>query len=420
MPWKETHPMFERAAFIKACLEGEESMSSLCRRYGVSRKTGYKWLERYAREGDSGLLEHSRAPHQHPNMTSEEMEEAVVRIRQQHRWGPKKIVTRLAQRYAAEDIPSMSTIGDIVKRNGLLVARKLRRHCTPSTQPLAHAVDSNRVWCADFKGWFYTSDGRRVDPLTVTDAHSRYLLACQGMRGKTDTAHVMGVFEALFRAYGMPERIRTDNGTPFASTGLAGLSRLSVWWMRLGIMPERIKPATPSENGRHERMHRTLKEDTASPPAGTPKKQQEAFDRFLRYYNEERPHEALGQVVPAAVYTASPRPYPSRMPAVEYGDDMLVRRVRGAGQMKWRGHDVLVTQALTYQAVGLRPVDDGVWEVHFCTTPIGIFEERKLRVRALKTGKGRILNHVDSTVPSSSGGGGNCTPEPEPHPPSAG
>jgi len=399
MSWKETGPMCERAAFIKACEEREETMAALCRRFGISRKTGYKWLERYAREGDLGLLERSRAPHQHPNMTSADLESAIVAVRQEHRWGPKKIAVGLLRQFAAEEIPALSTIGDIVKRNGLLIPRRRRRHCSPSTQPLAHAVESNRVWCADFKGWFCTADGHRVDPLTVSDAHSRYLLACQGMRGKTDTVHVMGVFETLFRSYGMPERIRTDNGAPFASTGLSGLSRLSVWWMRLGITPERIKPATPSENGRHERMHLTLKQDTATPPAGTPRKQQEAFDRFVRYYNEERPHEALGQVVPAAVYAPSPRPYPARMPAVEYGDDMQVRRVRGAGQMKWRGHDVLVSQALAYQTVGLSPIGDGVWEVYFCTTPIGIFEEKKLRVRAAKQGEKGVLYHKNSTVP---------------------
>lgn len=390
--------MCERAAFIRACQQSEETMAALCRQFGVSRKTGYKWLERFKAEGDAGLYERSRAPHRHPNMTSQEIEKAVVEIRQATKWGPKKIAVRLAKTVAREDLPSLSTIGDIVKRNGLLVPRKLRRRCSPSAQPLAHAVESNLVWCADFKGWFRTGDGSRVDPLTVSDAHSRYLLACQGMRGKTDTAHVMGVFEALFRAFGMPERIRTDNGSPFASTGLAGLSRLSVWWIRLGITPERIRPATPSENGRHERMHLTLKQDTASPPAATPKKQQEAFDRFLRYYNEERPHEALGQVVPAAVYTPSPRPYPARLPGVEYGDDLVARRVRGAGQMKWRGQDVHVTHALACETIGLKPVNDGVWEVYFCTTPIGVFEERKLRVRPLKQEEKDMLSHNESTV----------------------
>lgn len=376
--------MCERATFIRSYERAEETMAALCRKFGISRKTGYKWLERFVIEGEAGLREHSRAPHRHPNMTAPEIEKAIVAIRQGTKWGPKKIAVRLANNVAQEDIPSLSTIGDIVKRNGLLVPRKFRRHCSPSAHPLAHAVESNRVWCADFKGWFRTGDGSRIDPLTVSDAYSRYLLACQGMCGKTDTVHVKGVFEALFRAYGMPERIRTDNGSPFASTGLAGLSRLAVWWMRLGIVPERIKPATPSENGRHERMHLTLKQDTAMPPASTPQKQQEAFEHFLNYYNAERPHEALGQVVPASVYTPSPRPYPARLPAVEYGDDLQMRRIRGAGQMKWRGHDVGVTQALSYETVGLKPLEDGVWMVYFCTMPIGIFEERKLRVRPLK------------------------------------
>lgn len=395
MPWKETHPMCERATFILRHEQSDETMAELCRQFGISRKTGYKWLERYAQEGEAGLHEHSRAPHRHPNRTVPEIEKAIVAIRQETKWGPKKIAVRLANTVLDGDIPSLSTIGDIVKRNGLVVPRKFRRHCSPSAHPLAHAVESNRVWCADFKGWFRTGNGRRVDPLTVSDAYSRYLLACQGMCGKTDTVHVKGIFEALFRAYGMPERIRTDNGSPFASTGLSGLSRLSVWWMRLGIVPERIRPATPSDNGRHERMHRTLKQDTATPPASTPKKQQEAFDRFLQYYNLERPHEALGQVVPASLYTASPRPYPARLPAVEYGDDLQTRRVRGAGQIKWRGHDVGVTQALAYETVGLKPIEDGVWMIYFCTMPIGIFEERKLRVRPLKGEEKHVIYQGD-------------------------
>lgn len=305
--------MCERAAFLRAREEeDEESLAALCRRFGISRKTGYKWLERYGAEGEAGLVERSRAVHHHPNQTPHAMQEAIIALRQAWRWGPKKIAVALARDWPLALIPAVSTIGDILAHTGLVLPRRYRRHCSPSAQPLAHAVTSNVVWCADFKGWFCTGDGSRVDPLTVTDACSRYLLGCQGMRGKTDTVHVLAVFETLFRRYGLPERIRTANGAPFASTGLAGLSRLSVWWMRLGIVPERIQPGTPSENGRHERFHLTLKQETATPPARTPKKQQEAFDRFHTVYNEERPHEALGQVPPATVYTPSPRSYPER------------------------------------------------------------------------------------------------------------
>ena len=384
MSWKETDPMLERCLFIEACLSGEETMAGLCRRFGISRKTGYEWLRRYEALGAAGLSEQSRARLSHANATPPQMEAAIIALRQQRGWGPKKLAKLLLKDWPAEAIPSQSTIGDILKRNGLVKPRKARRRCTPSSEPLGHAVQSNRVWCADFKGWFLTGDKQRVDPLTVTDAYSRYLLACQGMRGKTDTTHVMAVFETLFRSYGLPERIRTDNGPPFASTGLAGLSRLSVWWMRLGIVPERIEPGKPQQNGRHERFHLTLKNETASPAAPTARKQQRAFDAFQIVYNDERPHEALGQEVPASRYTSSARSFPTRLPTPEYADDMQTRRVRGAGQMKWSGSDVLVSQALSSQTIGLQPQDDGLWNVYFCTSCIGTFNERDRKVKPLK------------------------------------
>lgn len=383
MPWKDVRPMCDRASFMKAYDEGEESMAALCRLFEVSRKTGYKWVARVEAEGDAGLAEKSRAPYSHPNATPREMEEAIIALRAKWRWGPKKLAVALAKDWPVESIPALSTIGDILQRNGLVMPRKRRRRCTPSSEPLAHAVESNLVWCADFKGWFRTGDGQRVDPLTVTDAHARFLLACQGLSGKTDTVHVKAVFENLFRIYGMPERIRTDNGTPFASSGLAGLSQLSVWWMQLGITPERIRPGTPSDNGRHERFHRTLKDETLKPPASTPKKQQQAFERFQEVYNQERPHEALGQVPPAHVYTPSPRPYPARLPAVEYPDGMVVRRVGPSGQMKWKSNDVRVTYALMHQPIGLMPEDDGLWRVYFQDTCIGHFNERTLKIKRL-------------------------------------
>lgn len=282
MPWKEIYPMCERAGFVQACREEIGSMAELCRRFGISRKTGYKWLLRFLEEGEEGLYERSRAPLHHPNATCSEIEDAIMAIREKYKYGPKKIRVKLSKDWREQQIPFLSTIGDILKRRGLVPDRKVRRRATPSAQPLAHATEANLVWCADFKGWFRTRDGHRIDPLTVTDACTRYLLACQEMRGKTDTEHVKAVFDTLFRTYGLPERIRTDNGPPFASTGLAGISRLSAYWIRQGIMPERIRPATPSDNGRHERFHLTLKQATASPPASTPKKQQEAFDRFRK------------------------------------------------------------------------------------------------------------------------------------------
>ena len=387
MSWKGKYLMCGRAAFLKAFEKGDDSMANLCRQLNISRKTGYHWLALLREEGEAVALNgKSRAPLNHPNATSCEMESAIIAVRQERpSWGPKKIAVVLARTWSADMIPSVSTIGDILKRNGLVIPRKIRQRSSPSSEPLVHATDCNVVWCVDFKGWFRTRDGHRIDPLTVTDAHSRYLLCCQGLCGKTNGIHVQAIFETIFRVYGLPERIRTDNGSPFASTGLAGLSRLAAWWIRLGIVPERIKPATPSENGRHERFHLTLKQETASPPASTPRKQQESFDRFRQCYNNERPHEALGQVTPVTYYTPSPRAYPVRLAPIEYGDDMIVRRVRGTGgDMKWGGKNIHVTPALSGEPIGLLPVDDGIWQVYFCSVPLGIFDERQLRIKRIK------------------------------------
>jgi transposase InsO family protein len=356
-------------------------MAELCRWYGISRKTGYKWLRRFEEEGEDGLGERSRAPHRQANRVSLWLEERVCQLREDHSsWGPKKLFVELEKLLPREELPSRATIANILTRNGLSQPRRQRRRASPSEEPLAHAVDSNVVWCIDFKGWFYTGDGSRVDPLTITDAYARYLICLQALRGKTDVERVMAVMKVAFRTYGLPERIRSDNGPPFASTGLAGLSRLSAWWMQLGIVPERIEPGKPQQNGRHERFHRTLKEETASPSASTFNRQQARFRAFRQEYNETRPHEALGQVPPAAVYQGSPRPFPTKLPLLEYPDDMEVRRVRGAGQMKWKGHDVRITRALIGQSVGLLPIEDGLWSVHFCATPIGFFDEQTMRV----------------------------------------
>lgn len=391
MPWRETSTMCERLRFIMLLEEAEQSMSELCEQFGISRTTGYKWLERYNPADPASLADRSRAPHSQPRATSEAIVSAVIAERTAHRkWGPRKLAVNLAKRLDAELVPAASTIGDILKRHGLVPDRRRRRHATPSTQPLAHASSSNRVWCADFKGWFRTGDGARIEPLTVSDAYSRYLLCCQQIfDGKRDAAHVWALMELLFREYGLPERMRTDNGAPFATTGLAGLSRLSVWWMRLGIVPERIEPGEPSQNGRLERLHLTLKQETAQPPASTASRQQERFDRFRREYNEERPHEALGQVPPDRVYEPSPRAYPGRLPAVEYPYTMQVRMVRKAGQMKWGGRDVRVTEALAGEPVGLLPVAEGVWEVYYSAQKIGMFDEVAGRVYSLERWRAR-------------------------------
>jgi putative transposase len=375
--------MEERFKFVQEHKTGDWSFAELCRHYGVSRKTGYKWLERYQCGGLEGLQDQSRAPDRHPNEVVKELADAVLDLRRQHpHWGPAKLRARL-QREAPEIVwPAASTMGEMLKRAGLSVSRKLRRKATPSQSPLRHAAGANQVWCADCKGWFRCGDGSRCDPLTITDGYSRYLLRCQAVEGM-NTGSVRGVMEAAFREYGLPEGMRTDNGEPFASVGLAGLSALSVWWIKLGIRPERIPPGKPQHNGRHERMHRSLKQATARPPAANLRAQQRAFDQFRQEYNEERPHAALQMKTPADFYVPSSRSYPSRLAEPEYPDDWEVRRVRECGRMRWWSESIFVGKALVGEPVGLEPTEDGRWRVWFFDYPLGIFDERKGSIQKL-------------------------------------
>ena len=298
------------------------------------------------------------------------------------RWGPKKLKRLLERDEPGRTWPAVSTIGTLLKREGLIVARKKRIRTAPYTEPLAHANEANRVWCADFKGWFRTADGARIDPLTISDAHSRYLLRCQAVE-KTNTDRVQAIFEAAFREYGMPQAIRTDNGAPFASRALAGLSRLAVWWIKLGIVPERIAAGHPEQNGRHERMHRTLKQETAQPPAGNRREQQRTLDRFRQEYNEIRPHEALNMQTPAAVYQPSARTFPTRLPEVDYPSTMLVRSVRPHGQFRWKKQGVFLSEVFWGERVGLLPEDDRYFTVYFAQFPLARFDSHKLLVTPL-------------------------------------
>ncbi len=380
MPWKETCAVDERVRFMIEVSKDEEAKSVLCRRFGISRPTGDKWLRRYEELGLSGLLDRSRAAWRHPNQVADELVELILGLRHKHpRWGPRKLRVILQQKLPSIDWPACSTIGKILKRAGLAVPRKRRRRTPPYTQPFARCNGPNAVWCADFKGWFRTDDGQRCDPLTISDAHSRYLLRVQTM---TETRHepVRALFEATFRQYGLPGAIRTDNGTPFASHGIAGLSRLSAWWLKLGIVPERIEPGQPQQNGRHERMHLTLKQETASPPQRNLRRQQEAFDHFREEFNQERPHEALGQKCPTEVYVPSGREYRDSTWTVEYPATMEVRGVKGNGVFNWRGQVVFLGEALGRERVGLAEVDDGCWAVYFCRKPLGIVDERRRKV----------------------------------------
>jgi putative transposase len=354
-------------------------MAELCREHGISRKTGYKWQQRYQEQGMGGMEERSRARHQQPHAITEGIQKAVLAARAAHRrWGPRKLQIWLENKQPEIQWPSASSIGGILQRAGLNVSRGQRKWVAPRQGPLHTPGSANHVWCADFKGYFHCQDGSRCDPLTITDSYSRYLLRCHVVKG-IEGSFTKAWFEAAFREYGLPEVMRTDNGSPFASVALAGLSELSVWWIKLGIQPERIDRGKPQQNGRHERMHRTLKECTAAPPAKTLRQQQTWFDLFRREYNEERPHQALEMKTPASLYTPSPRIYPARLRSPEYGGDQKVRRVAKCGTITWSGERVFITKTLIHEPIGLEQTDDGIWKLWFGACPIGWLDERTMQ-----------------------------------------
>jgi transposase InsO family protein len=362
--------MDQRVAFIAEWLRDEWTMTALAERYGISRKTAYKWVERYERDPEHGLAERSRAPHQHGRAMSEDLRRAVVALRRRHpRWGPKKLRAILREREPGQAWPAASTMGDLFRREGLSQPRRRARYVVPLTQPLAAAQAPNDVWSADFKGWFRTLDGTRCDPLTIADAFSRYVFCCRIVPPKA--SGVRPWFERVFREYGLPRALRTDNGTPFATTGAARLSQLAVWWLKLGIQLDRIDPGHPEQNGRHERFHLTLQEETTNPPAGTRGQQQARFDRLRREFNLERPHEALGQRPPHRVYETSPRPYPARLEEPWYDATHEVRRVRQHGEIKWRGDFIFVSEAVRREVVGIAETERGDWLVRFMHVELG-------------------------------------------------
>ena len=379
VPWKSTNPEVEQIRFIERWESEGETFLELCRAFGISRKTGYKRVQRFRAWGWDGLGDLSRAPHRHPNQTRREVVERLIVIRQEHpTWGPKKLVAWLRDRDSETHWPAPSTVGDLLDQAGLVRRRKGRRRTAPWSQPFTQAEQPNDLWCIDFKGWFRTGNGVRVDPLTVEDASSRYLLACHGLR-QPRGPQVRRVLERAFREYGLPWAIRTDNGPPFASVGLGGLSSLAVWWIKLGILPERIQPGHPEQNGRLERLHRTLKAETARPPQPTWQRQQRAFQDFRASYNQERPHEALHQQPPALHYRPSVRPYPRRVDSPEYESGTTVRRVRTNGEIKWQGQMVYLSEALCGEPVGLTPQDDRFWTIRYGPLQIGLLDSHANR-----------------------------------------
>jgi putative transposase len=365
MPWKESCAVDERLKFIADWKRGELSMTELSRMYGVSRKTVYKWLGRYQRDGPAGLLEGSRAPLHRPDAVGEEVVELVVAVRKTRpTWGARKILAALERQRLGVRLPAASTVAEILSRRGL-VRRRRRRYSAPAYRgPFASCSGPNDTWCADFKGRLMLGNKHACHPLTLSDAYSRYLLRCEGL-SLTHFSNVQPIFESAFREYGLPLAIRTDNGPPFSTVTIGGLSRLAIWLVKLDVTPERIEPGKPTQNGRHERIHRTLKEDTASPPSPTMAAQQRRFDEFRRVYNEERPHEALGQKPPAECYQASPRVFPTKLHEPEYGPNVEVRRVRHDGLVKWRGGQVFVSETLRAEPIGIEQTGEEQWTVRY-------------------------------------------------------
>ena len=390
MPWRETKPMDQKTQFIADYLRQTLDTTELCQLYGISRKTGYKWIERYLESGPQGLEERSRRPGACPNQTSEAIVEALIAVRQHHpTWGAKKLLPFVEKRHPDWDLPSRSTVCEILKRRGLIPQKRRRRAIGHPGKPSSLMLAPNAIWCADFKGQFKTGDGLYCYPLTVTDGYSRYLLGCQGL-SSTRVIEAKPVFTRLFKEFGLPERIRSDNGVPFATNTLARLSALSAWWVRLGILPDLIEPGKPQQNGRHERMHRTLKAETTRPPAANRQAQQRKFNRFQKEFNDERPHEALDMATPASLYVPSTREMPSRLPPLEYPDRFEVRYVSYNGGIRWNKGWVNVSITCAGEYVGLEEIDDGVWNVYFGPLKLGRLLERHMRI---EDAYGRLKRH---------------------------
>lgn len=373
MPFRESRPVEERIALFREYESGAFSVVELCTRYGISRETFYVWKRRRASGEARWFDELSRAPEHCPHTSARETIAAIVAMRARYpRFGPKKIKARLALDHPGVAWPAASTIGGILAREGLIAPRGLRRKPIGQGEIVAGADVPNGEWAMDFKGWFRTADGDRIDPLTVSDTASRYLLEVR----ITPPTHdgVKAILHRVFEEVGLPDAIRSDNGTPFGSSGAGGLSKLSVWLLKLGIAPRFIPPASPQDNGRHERMHRTLKAETAKPPATCWEQQQYRFNVFRRVYNEERPHEALGQVTPAARWQAPLRAMPVQLEEPWYDADHEVRRVRPDGTIKWRGEHVFIGEALAREAVGLIAHERGGHLVRFMGRDLGLID----------------------------------------------
>lgn len=380
MPWEEQLPMDQKTQFVSEYLRGTVALAELCRRYNISRKTGYKWTGRYDASGPSGLEDRTRRPHTSPTQTPDAVRAAIIEARRHHpTWGAKKLLKVLSAADPDAAWPSRRTTNQILAREGLQRRRVRPRKPGHPGKPTTVASAPNQLWCVDFKGEFKTLDGRYCYPLTVTDAFSRYLICCRGLLS-TGSEPAQAIFTQLFRRYGLPERIKSDNGTPFASTALGRLSQLSVGWIVRGIVPELIVPGKPQQNGQHERMHRVLKAETTRPPSANLSAQQRRFDRFRREYNDVRPHEALGLETPATLFTASPRRLDEAAATVSYPPHFETRLVSTNGGIRWNAKWVAVTTTCAGHHIGLEAVDHGIWDVYFGPIKLGRLLEDRLRI----------------------------------------
>lgn len=380
MPWKETHVMDQKIKMISNWLSGEYSIIELSRIYEVSRKTLYKWIERYEADQETGLQERSRKPLRMPSSTPPDVVARILASKTQHaHWGSRKVLAWLRNHYPDRTWPAASTTSEILKRHGLVKTRHKRHHTAPYSEPFLNCNQPNEVWCADFKGQFRLGEGTLCYPLTLSDSYSRYLLGCWGL-AHPNYIQTRSNLEAAFREYGLPSAIRTDNGVPFASVALGGLSSLAIWLIKLGIRPERIEKSHPEQNGRHERMHRTLKAEAISPPRKTFSEQQRAFDRFRHEYNYDRPHEALGQKTPGSIYLKSSVSYPVKLSEVNYEGNVTVRRVKANGAIKWKNSELYLSGTLAGEPVGLKQIDNQAWQIYFSFYPLGILDEKTQKI----------------------------------------
>jgi transposase InsO family protein len=377
MPWKESQIMDERMNFVMRVQAGER-VSDLCREAGISRKTGYKFLDRYKRFGPQGLHDETRKPITSPTRYSKELSELVLKLkREKPTWGSDKLLAQLRRRHGQMKLPSRSTIYALLDRHGLVNKNKRKRTHKGQGTLISETNKPNELWCADYKGEFRLGNGRYCYPLTISDHYSRFIIGCQGLENNKTAGAKIGFVEA-FEEYGLPDAILSDNGSPFGSVGLFGFSQLSVWWIRLGIKIQRIKPGHPEQNGRHERMHLTLKQNTARPSGANFLQQQEKFDNFKKEFNNERPHDALAMKYPAEIFKSSKKKYPKELLTPEYPLHDLSKNVTATGVVVFNQTNRFhLSQAFCGQRIGLREEEAGLWRVTFVNYDLGYYDEAK-------------------------------------------